>query len=260
MDVQWENVLGAIAAVGALGVAAYGVVEAFGKALVWPSGKSGNAIGLPYSGFRTIRALAIDLGSALRLAYGDDYLQILAQQYRDGRGKGRAPETIKQGVRLALPFMSVDEAKTLIDKVWGLGTRNGSALAPGGLDPADALALALVDEKTARFAGVADAAVANEAAATLAGRFSLALDTRIDAAFTIAEQRYQAFARIAAGLMAIALALGFNGWASASMQLPWGVALLIGLVAVPLAPVANDLVSSLSSAARAWQSISRAKT
>src|SRR3954469_12522906 len=121
MASQWENLLAAIGGVGALGVAAYGVVEAFGKAIVVPAGKTRAPWGLPYFGFVEVRRLASSLGPALSLAYGDDYLQILAQQYRDGRGKGRAPDTLKQGVRLALPFMNVAEARTLIDKIWGLG-------------------------------------------------------------------------------------------------------------------------------------------
>ena len=258
MVIQWETLLAAIGGVGALGVAAYGVVEAFGKAFVVPAGKASAPWGLPYFGFVEVRRLATTLGPAMKLAYGDDYLQILAQQYRDGRGKGAAPDTLKQGVRLALPFMSVAEAKALIDTVWGLG---GSA-GPGGVAPSEALARALVDEKAARLAGgdpQADAA-ANEAAATLAGRFSLALDTRIDAAFTIAEQRYQSWAKIWAGVTAIALALAFDLFFFKNNEVPWPVAILVGLVAVPLAPVANDLVSSLSAAAKAWQSISKAKT
>ena len=260
MAIQWENLLAAISGVGALGVAAYGVVEAFGKAVAGGSGLDGRPWGLPYRGFGQVRRLAEQLGPAMKLAYGDDYLQILAQQYRDGRGKGQAPSTLKQGVRLALPFMSVADARTLIDKVWGLGASHG----PGGVAPAEALARALVDEKAARLGGGGDDpqadAAANEAAATLAGRFSLALDTRIDAAFTIAEQRYQSWARIWAGATAVILALAFDLFYFPQSQIPWPIALLVGLVAVPLAPVANDLVSSLSSAAKAWQSISRAKT
>ena len=168
MAIQWENLLAAIGGVGALGVAAYGVVEAFGKAVVWPATWPYGPWGLPYFGFAEVRRLAAKLAPALRLAYGDDYLQILAQQYRDGRGKGDAPGALKQGVRLALPFMSVVEATRLIDTVWGLGGRVG----PGGVAPSEALARALVDEKAARLGGGGDPqadAVANEAAATLAG-------------------------------------------------------------------------------------------
>ena len=56
------------------------------------------------------------LTPALKLAYGDDWFDIIAQQYRSGRSQGRAPDTIRQGVRLGLPFMPVADAEQVAEQ------------------------------------------------------------------------------------------------------------------------------------------------
>jgi len=250
MDIsQIETALAAIVAVGALGTAAFGFVEAFGKAIAW------RGWGLPYAGFGRIKALATDYAAALRLTYGESYADILLQQYRDGRAKGQAPDTLRQGVRLALPLMAQDVAASLIGRAWGLGPELSA-------DLAHALRAEQADDLSAAEA---------EDGAMLAARFALAVDARIAAAFSLAEERYQAIARGSAGVAAVALSLLFN-WAArggemgclsgaactagdAAKGYPWMIALIIGLAAVPLAPIAKDLSSALSDSLRAWRHV-----
>jgi hypothetical protein len=242
MDIgEWEQAIAAIIAVGALGTAAFGVVEALGKALVI------RRFGLPYVGFKCVLAVIEEFKDALYFTYGKHYELILAQQYRNDRSSGSAPETIRQGVRLALPMMDGAQGKALVTRVWGLG---------------DDKSAALVDALQAEKSGPLSAAEA-DAAATLAARFALALDSRIASAFTLAEERYQATARLWAGLAAIGLSLLFNmglrsaptGASGTEQGYPWLVALLIGAAAVPLAPVAKDLSSALSDALKAWRQV-----
>ena len=237
MEMNWEWVAGAVVAVGALGTAAFGLVEAFGKALVL------GRVGLPFVGYGCVRVVIKLYAPALKFTYGDAYERILIQEYRDGRGKGRAPETIRQGVRLALPLMEAAEARAIVQGAWGMEAQAAE-------DLVDAL------QAEAR-TGKALTAKAAKDAALLAGRFGLALDSRIAAAFTLAEEKYQAAARLWAGIAAIVLALAFN-WSlstTASGGYPYWIAVLIGAAAVPLAPVAKDISSALTDALKAWRQV-----
>lgn len=104
----------------------------------------------------------------------------------------------------------------------------------------------------------------------MAGRFGVALDSRIGAAFTLAEERYQATARWLAGASALILSVLFNlGMRGVTCEglacsvgetggYAWITALLIGATAVPLAPVAKDLSSALTEALRAWKQVGAA--
>jgi hypothetical protein len=276
---QFETILALISAAGAFGIAAYGVVEALGKALAWRgaiwdgwfsvSDRWRQPFGLPFVGFGTVKTLALLVGPALQRTYGDDYLDILLQQYREGRGKGAAPATLRQGVLLALPFMPKAEVAAIITDVWGL---DSPARSQEPNSYARRLAAALVDEKTGERT---EGSPQDEA---LAGRFSVALDARIQAAFAVAEERYGAVLRVWAAVAAIGLAVAFNEITGDGILRMLDItrdspgpylfgkditgpltAALFGAVAVPLAPVANDLVSALSQAMKAWRSASVVK-
>jgi hypothetical protein len=212
-------------------------VEAVGKAFAW------RGYGLPYAGFGAVRHAIRYLEPALKVAYGDDYMEIVAYQYRAGRSTGPAPDTIRQGVRLGLPFMLVADAATLIDSVWDLD--QGATAKPNATALAQALQAVPPATPTALASGVDPQA--------LAGRFATALDTRVQAAFAVAEDHYEALAKLIAGLVAIGLAVGFDrglGW-----PVPVPVALIIGAVAVPLAPVVKDVSTSLQNALTTFKSI-----
>jgi hypothetical protein len=230
-----------ISAVGALGLAAMGVVEALGKALLvfdplWIR-RRGLPFGLPYAGYRKVRRLLIAVGPALEIAYGDKYAAIIAGQYRAGRGSSQAPDMIRQGVRLGLPYLSHDDAKRVVKAIWGMPDKHTERFVQAILKvqpPAGAPA---------------------PLEAGLAGRFSTALDTTVQAVFDSAEQVYQSWARCWAGIASVVLSLAYYG---AIAQHPpasdgkglagWFFAGIVGLAAVPLAPVAKDLSTSLSQA------------
>jgi hypothetical protein len=74
-------------------------------------------------------------------------------------------------------------------------------------------------------------------------QFELAVDARIDAALTLSLDHYQRAARIWASAVAILIAL------AAGTTVGIEVALLIGVLAVPLAPVAKDVASAIKAAA-----------
>lgn len=242
----WDQLAGGIAAVGALGLAAFGLTEALGKALAYRSPHGAVHFGLPYAGLHAVKAAVEPLGPALRLAYGAEWLDIVAQHYRAGRSKGAAPDTIRQGVRLALPFMDAPAAAELIGSVWDMGQERSTQLAK-------ALQAQEAPEVPTSPGGPIDPMQA------LAGRFATALDARINAAFALAEERYEAQAKMWAGMAAVGLSLVLNYGLGAAKpghaDLPWAVAMVIGFVAVPLAPVAKDISSKLQDALTAFKSI-----
>jgi hypothetical protein len=90
------------------------------------------------------------------------------------------------------------------------------------------------------------------------GRFDLLLSTMIDRAYQRADQRYRNTAKMAAGCVAVLLAeiacVSIYGFGPA-IHLLWLRALVVGLLATPLAPVAKDLATSLNTAATAVQSV-----
>ncbi len=256
-ELDWGNIGALISAVGALGFAAFGVVEALGKALTISftlrSPTDGSRVrlalravrlGLPYVGFGAVRLMVRRLEPALECAYGSDFLELIAQQYRADRSKGRAPDMIREGVKLGLPFLGVEKAAGVIDSVWKMD-----------LKLAMALAQALMADQPPSTRGAPPAAPAPEvqAAQLLAGRFATALDERVTAAFMLAEQQYEAYAKMWAAVASVVLALAFN--LGLGEPLSWLDAFLVGVVAVPLAPVAKDLSSSLQNALTAFKSI-----
>ncbi len=196
--------------------------------------------GLPFVGYPCVRAVATQFREALTFVHGPQFDLILAQQYRNGRSSGQAPDTIRQAVRLALPLMPADAAAQVVNSVWGMGEESSRKLVA-----------ALQAEKSG-----AEAPVGEDEAVTLAQRFALALDNRVSAAFSLAEERYQAVAKLSAGIAAVVLAVVFNAGMEANGDgYPLFLALIIGAAAVPLAPIAKDLASALTDALKAWKQV-----
>ena len=210
----------AVAAAVALGTACFGIVEA----LKWtPLGTAGYG--------QIPKYLGPNLQEALRVAYGEDFQRLLQAQYRqDSQHQTTIAKSLRQGVRI------------------GLKSNNAEAIARflGTVHPA-ALEAAVANVE----AGVA----LSDADRGAIGRFELAADARIDSALSRAQDVYIGTVRCAASVLAIVLAevtafiLG-PGVAGEGPQ-TWLVGLLVGIVAVPLAPIANDVVSALQAATRA---------
>ena len=204
-----RNLPAAVLAAGALGTAAFGIVEGL---------KGWRIIG--EAGFSTLRRMLAMLMEALTAAYGPDVERLLSAQYRgDSRELARI---IRQGARL------------------GLSPRNAAAIADAlGVVPAAALV---------------DAAAAVEAGRELTpeqrnvlGRFELAVDARIESAMTLALDRYRRTVILAASLVAVVIALVMGR----ELGVPPHESLIVGLAAVPLAPVAKDVAAGLKAAAAA---------
>ena len=86
------------------------------------------------------------------------------------------------------------------------------------------------------------------------GRMNATIDALLDAAYEAADQQYRNWCRVLAGAICLGLAyVAWLLWKGTTGENPpdlWTV-LAVGLLAVPLAPVAKDLTGALSSAMNA---------
>ncbi|MFZ5718316.1 MAG: hypothetical protein ACOY5Y_02495 [Pseudomonadota bacterium] len=206
-----------LAALGALATAAFGLLDST-KAL-W-GGVSNLGVG------HLDRALK-PFGSALASAVGADrWRDMVLANWRNGMAK----EDQKMAIRALIKL--------------GLTTQTAPDLARAAhLDPK---ALTAVAAKLARGAELTDADL------NLLGRLSAVADAILDSAFERAEHQYRNVSRMLAGLIAVALAYGaWFMWPVGEGKPHWGYPLIVGVLAVPLAPVAKDLTSALSTAMRA---------
>jgi hypothetical protein len=91
-------------------------------------------------------------------------------------------------------------------------------------------------------------------------RFDLIVTALLDEAYQVSEQVYRNFTRTLAALVAVALAVagawsleGANVWSPKEITL----AVLVGLLATPLAPIAKDLSSALATAVNTMQLVKK---
>ena len=199
-------------ATGALGTAAFGIVEA----LKWTK-----FVGL--AGFPTLWDRLGALTDTLTIAYGPTARETLGDRYRGDAGE--LARMLRQGVRV------------------GLTTDNATRIAHFlGTIKADALVSVLQKRDAGEPVSDAERAVL--------ARYEIAADARIDAALTIAGTNYAGTARVFAMIAALGMALA--AYLALDDPRPhWSWALIIGFAAVPVAPIAKDLASGLNSAARA---------
>ena len=222
----------AIAAAGGLGTAAFGLVDAtkaFGG-------------GVSNCGFGHVRRALVPFAAALTSTRSDWVVTIRAN-WINGVAKDDQKAAAKALIRL------------------GLSGGNTKAMAvPGHVDP---------DRLDAIIKAVEAGLPLTSQDADVLGRFNAAIDAAMDAGFELGDQQYRNSCRVVGGVFAVALAV----WAGALMSLHgiggvaptplcayvgtatfWS-ALFVGIVAVPLAPVAKDLASALQTAASAAQAI-----
>ncbi len=204
----------AIAAAGALGTASFGIVEG----LKWTA--------LGTAGFGSIGAyLGHDLVGCLRGAYGPEFERLLRAQYRqDSRSQTLIAKSLRQGVRIGLTTANAENVARF------LGT-----VAPAALKQAAAAVEASTPLTDAERGAI--------------GRFELAADARIASALSRAQDVYLGWVRGSASLCAIVL--GIAAALILGSDLVDGV--IVGIVAVPLAPIANDVVAALQAATRAMR-------
>lgn len=207
-----------IAATGAVGTAAMGIVELLKST---PLGELG------FGAFA--RVLGREPLESLTRTYGPDAEALLRALYRSRRGEGELRRALRQGLRVGL---TPESAPALAARVGVVEAEPLAAIA-GAIRSGRAL---------------------EEHEQALLGRYELAVDARIDAALALAESAYVRGMRLAASGVALGLAFG-GAWllpASADPgELRWGLALAVGIAAVPLAPIAKDVATGLREATRA---------
>jgi hypothetical protein len=211
-----------VLAIGGLGTAAYGVVDAtkaFGG-------------GVSRVGFGDIKKVISKLipppsganGSTSALAL-DSALATLRANWMNGMATGDQKSIAKALVKLNLTSESAGrlaaatgvDSKLLANVATKLSTKDK-----------------LADEETDVY-----------------GRFDLALSALLDQAYQRGDQRYRNTAKLLAVVVSVLLA-----WAGASTVLGSGhlrLATLAGLLATPLAPVAKDLSSAIQAGAKVAQ-------
>ncbi len=227
MAIEMDHLGTLVLATGALGTAAFGVVEG----LKW------TRVGT--LGFDKLTGLLGEsLWACLKRAYGPNHEVYIKALYRQDRTAGDLPRALRQGARIGL---SADLAAELTKEFGEVVT--GDCLKEIVEAMADGEELS--DEQRGRL-----------------GRFELAVDARIDAAMAQANAAYVGYVRMLASGIAVALALfaasilagesgpSFAGWKECFLcSLNYYFrALLVGLAAVPLAPIAKDLVNALKAA------------
>ena len=216
MDIDYS---GYILAAAALGTAAAGVVETIKINPIKEIGFS-----------KIVDALTAPILDTLRNVYGEAYRDYLKSLYRENRREGKLKSLLRQGFRIAL-------------------TRQTAALFAKLLPTLDADKLADVA------AAIQEGRTLSTEESTLLGRFEVAMDARIDSALAAADELYTWSMRGLASIVAVVISIAVAVFEAAPNAKPGiGLAIVIGLAAVPLAPVANDLVAGINAARKALES------
>ncbi|HEY2751553.1 hypothetical protein [Phenylobacterium sp.] len=137
----------------------------------------------------------------------------------------------------------------------GLSAVNSAEIAAAGHVDAAALQTALTNIQSGAPSTVADV--------NTLGRLNGMIDAAMDAGYERADQQYRNASKVAAGAASVVLAVWagqlMKGYAVTGLDtghLFWP-SVLAGLLAVPIAPIAKDLASSLQAAASAVQAVKR---
>jgi hypothetical protein len=217
MDMDLNGAGAAIIAIGALGTAAFGLVDAF-KAF---------AGGVSNVGWGPVKASLKPFAPALD-ATGVDWQATLKANWLNGMAKDDQKAAAKSLVRL------------------GLSAKNAAAMAvPGRVDPARLAAVMTAVES--------GTTLSPEDVALLA-RFDSVIGAALDAGFENGDRHYRNTARFLAGVVAVLLSLTMEYlFPNLLGKDRYDAALLIGLVAVPIAPIAKDLSSALNATATAFR-------
>jgi len=227
-----QSLPGIITAIGGLGTAAFGLVDST-KAL--PLG------GVNRIGFSRIAGVVTNLtpgAPASGLTQGQILATLKANWYNGtdlGSQKSIAKSLIKQGLNGA----------------------NAAALANvAGVDPAVLQSVA---------AKITSGTPLEQNESDVYARFDFILTALLDEVYQIADQAYTNGTRIVASIFALALALAGGSIVHANLGVTgcyWGwhsnemwTAVVAGVLATPLAPIAKDLSSALATAVNTLQSM-----
>jgi hypothetical protein len=232
MKIEITAIVNIISASAGLGTAAFGIVETM---------KSRSLIG--EAGFSHIeRLLGPLLKIAVKHAYGEGYSDMLRAQYKSDQRELR--RSLRQGVRVGLKSENAKELAAFI----GVIEENEMATF------VDAAKKAILrgpppDDSN----GDKPQRELNDSERMLLARYEMAADGRIEAALAVAQTSYACTARTWAMCISMLIALvvgwimGFNGEGHPERTYYIFNAILIGLLAVPVAPIAKDLTEAIKS-------------
>jgi len=227
------NLPQAITAIGGLGTAAFGLLDAIKPVLP----------GINHMGFERIRTTVLGLtpdeagaGQPLNALPQANIVESLLANWVNGTDLGSQKSIAKSLIKLHL------------------STGNAAALAAKtNVDPALLTAVAQ---------GMASVTALTQQQSDAYARFDLIVTALLDEAYQHADQVYRNSTRGLAALLAVGLALA----GGLSMVGSWGafwwkpdmfMALLVGLLATPLAPIAKDLSSALATAVNTMQMVKK---
>src|SRR3984885_8912380 len=217
-----QNLPQVVTAIGGLGTAAFGLVDA---SKVFGGGV--NHIG--FTGIRSAVRQLTDPGAPVNALSQNKILATLQANWMNGTHLGSQKAIAKSLIKL------------------NLHPRNARALAQAtGVDPGG---LEIVATKITAGSSL------SSAESDVFARFDLIVTALLDEAYLRSDQFYRNWTRALAALIAVALALAGGRMLHPSVD--WPLAVLIGLLATPLAPVAKDLATALATAATTLQLVKR---
>lgn len=224
---------GMVTAVGALGVAAYGLVDA-SKAF-WG--------GVSTRGFANIaKEMAILVPEAS-----------VADATKIPTGEPASPPPLSLASILVtlksnwINGMASSDQRAIAKTLVKLRLNANSAKALAGVAGVDATVLSEVASK------IVSGAPLTQTETDVYGRFDLILTTMLDQAYQRADQQYRNTAKAAAVIVAVILA-EIGAWSLGKMSsVHFWQAFLLGLIATPIAPIAKDLSSAIQAGAKVAQ-------
>ena len=229
-DFVTSHLTGIITAIGGLGTAAFGLLEACKPVIPWI-----NRIG--FGGIRkTTAALApgdAKAKSPLNALPQNEILRALLANWVNGVDLASQKAIAKSLIKLHLSAGNAAQiaAATNVDA----GT--------------------LSDVATSQSKGTA----LTQTQSDVFSRFDLIVTALLDAAYQHADQVYRNSTRGLAAAIAVVLALAGGYIVASTWDLKhFGIALLIGLLATPLAPIAKDLSTALATAVNTMQLVKKA--
>jgi len=221
-----------ITAIGGLGTAAFGLVDAAKSAFS----------GINRAGLKHIKQVVSELtpegagaGGPLNALPQANILKTLEANWVNGVDLASQKAIAKSLIKLHL---SAANAATVAVKA--------------NVDPAVLTAVA---------ANFANGTPLSQAEGDAYSRFDLIVTALLDEAYQISDQVYRNYTRTLAAGVAVALAVA-GGWALVDTSHFWHssdpiLALLVGLLATPLAPIAKDLASALATAVNTMQLVKK---
>lgn len=213
-DAGLAKTIAVITAIGALGAAAFSLVDAT---------KAFNG-GVSNVGLRGIFAVLQRFEAALNRALGEgEWRAVVRAHWLNGRPREQQKAIVKSLIRL------------------GLTPATAAALAKAA--HVDAQALTTVATKLESGAPLVETDL------NVLGRLDASVEAQLDAAFDRADQLYRNVSRALAGVVSVALGI----FAARVLGMDYQPGVVVGLLAVPLAPIAKDLSSSLQAAVTAMK-------